>query len=145
MTRFPFVALVLLAQILAGFLPRGIVLCVHVDGRSRIELVTALCCDLDRPGDPSSPSPDEPMTRGLSIHSDPNCCEDLPLLDQQVFLARSLRELASTHAPLPLGGSFLETASVDAFPALGPCTPARCCGPPPDSRLLQILTVVLRC
>lgn len=100
MTRLLAALLILCTQVFAVLAPGTVVVCVHADGTSAIELVGALCCDAARNADCAAACnvPDPGEEHGPSIQAGGDDCRDVPFTQDQVAVARTSAERAPDAA-----------------------------------------------
>ncbi|MCG3134052.1 MAG: hypothetical protein HMLKMBBP_01324 [Planctomycetes bacterium] len=97
MTRLLAVFLILCTQVFGVLAPGTVVVCVHADGTSAIELVGALCCDTGREAECKDGCrvPDAGEKSGPSIEAAGDDCRDIPFTQEQVAVARTSVERTS--------------------------------------------------
>jgi hypothetical protein len=137
----------LLVCLQAGVLPRGLVLCVHSDGRSEIEALNALCCRTDPRGETCCEVErgEDASGAGRFALGQGERCRDFPLAADLRHAAPASRSWAWCEPP---ASSFLaRDASGDRVAGWqlisrgpGAFLDGQAAGP-----LLHLRTVVLRC
>jgi len=141
--------LIIWAQLIAGCLPAGFVLCLHSDGTTAIEQSSARCCDGGRE---LAVRRDQDSDRGdagdeVTVESgDDDCCRDLPLRRSQFALSVSETAPACAPSDAALAAATIESRSLLAAVSARHPGPPRDRGPPgPDIMLRRLRSVMLRC
>lgn len=153
MIRTLAILLILWGQLVAGCLQSGVVLCVHEDGSTAIELSTALCCDGDLT---YSQAADDDCCRDAdecdgdesngAKRSDDDCCQDFLLQHPQLTIAPSDVPPDRAHHDSATVSITALPASLVAEPRTVLIPPYRGSAPPgPDVVRICLRSVQLRC
>ena len=148
MIRAIAVVLILWGQLIAGCLQGNLVLCVHADGSTAIELASALCCDVDL-GCSESFAVDccgEGDEQRFTDDGGGDCCQDFLLQSPQLTFSPSVTTADhQDHQPVVAHAAPAATAPVVESPALRSPTPGDRGPPGPDIVRRCLRSVQLRC
>lgn len=145
MTRLLAAFLVLCTQVFAVFAPGNVVVCMHEDGTSAVELVGSLCCDESRE-EPLPCSPVQDEAQEPSVQSGGDRCRDVPFQQDQSQVSRASFERSPQSVQ----------EHSDVAPAIAACIAPEGLVPPrslphalqprpPERRAWQARRFILRC
>ncbi|MGE4159166.1 MAG: hypothetical protein AB7F75_08725 [Planctomycetota bacterium] len=141
MMRASAMVLAILSQAFSVLAPGALVLCVHNDGRSMVELASAPCCRVE-PSDNGAPtSHGNEMDAGPVVVGDVDQCKDSPLCFHHVRSSQKSDGGAQPCSVFPLPPCGYSVRAVHPSSRMDLTGGA---GPPHASSIAHLRTVILR-